>query len=156
MQEEPKYDKLGKIPKKEIYQAPEGYFDSLESRIHERIAKPEAKTLPLINPWKLAGLAVAAAIGLWLIFGPALNRSSHPAVDAEELLSEVSFEDCIAYLESTGLETEEILPMAAKELLTEDLLNEEADTLLPGFTHEEEELLYERYGVTPDENLQKI
>ncbi|AKD01843.1 hypothetical protein POKO110462_22145 [Pontibacter korlensis] len=62
--------KLSDIPKRQPYQAPEGYFDRLPMRVMERTAaKEQEQTTWLPNLWRPLRLAVAPLLLLLLFVG---------------------------------------------------------------------------------------
>jgi hypothetical protein len=97
--------KLEDLPKKEIFNVPEGYFDKLPGVIQSRIAaekKPEAvgsfpMALRFTIPMVVIGLAV-----FW--FSRASQTDS-----VETMLTNIQTADLVAYLEDTDLSTEELL-----------------------------------------------
>ena len=148
--------KLSDLPKRDPFEAPEGYFETLQSRIDARIDAGKPAKVIQVN-WRYIGYAVAASVTLLIAVpvGGQFKSSQEPTV--EQLLAEVSFEDCLAYLEETELELEidEILQATSSETWSEPLVM--PHPVDSGFQDEEDlDLLYERYGVTSDENLQTL
>lgn len=91
--------------KRNIYTVPEGYFDVLETRIHQRTKKNENYIRDLLRVNSLR-LSIAAASVLLVIFlWPDYNTSS-----PEQLLAEISEEQLARYLEeNTPTEQDDIL-----------------------------------------------
>jgi hypothetical protein len=95
--------KLEDIPKKEIFTAPDGYFDKLPGVIQARVVKQNRFTRPV---WRYslryalpAVIFVAAGI-LWY------TRET----SAQDMLAGIATEELVSYLEeSEGLSTEELL-----------------------------------------------
>src|SRR6478609_7419580 len=121
--------KLDDIPKKNIFEVPDGYFDRLPMRIQ---AKVETATQTHSAPhWKLAfryALPVLM-VGFALIYY--FKPVPHPT---EELLSEVSNEHLIAYLSESEININDLLGIANFNESDADSLNQHLhDTLLGDF-----------------------
>ena len=149
------HKKISDIPKKDIFTTPEGYFESLQGRIDKRIAKkgkPEAKILGLpAERVKYISLAIAASVLLLMLFLP--SRQSNPASpSAADLIAQISDQDCMTFLKNSDIEIDDMLSLAEPELWEDALDNipNATDSLDQG----DLDLLYEQYGVSPDENLQ--
>ncbi|SRR5690606_29273625 len=144
--------KLTDIPRKDVFNVPEGYFEGLQDRISERIARPQGKQVFLERPLvRRLSLAVAAAVALLIVAIPFLNNRNE--LTAEQLISQLSPEDCLYYLEHSDIETADILAL----IETEDLFDEQEQLLPPAEMSDDElDLLFERYGVTEDEKLQTL
>lgn len=97
--------KLEDIPKKNIFEVPEGYFDKLPLQIQARL---EAKNpVPQELPWLRYSLRYVLPM---LVFALAVIFLFKPKVDeVEKLLASVSTEEMVAYLESNALTTDELL-----------------------------------------------
>ncbi|HCM77848.1 MAG TPA: hypothetical protein DIS90_15800 [Cytophagales bacterium] len=113
--------KLEDIPKKNVFNTPEGYFDKLpgviQSRIVEKQAQPAtAGSFVWVLRYALPVLAVGFA--LFLIF-----RQSDPTSTPEDLLATVSTEDLTFYLVESDLTTEDLLDMANLQEDEIDALN---------------------------------
>lgn len=94
-----------RLSRKNIFTVPEGYFDKLEVSIHARTAKKESPVFILLKTpaFRLATAAacLVAAFMLW----PTTEQ-----VNAEELLSEVSDDQLLRYIEENTLpESDDIL-----------------------------------------------
>lgn len=155
--EEEKNIPLSSIPKKDGFKAPDEYFDTLAERIEQKIAtQTDGKVVPMGNPfpWKYASLAAAAVAALLILSLPLILNKTVSSPTAEELIAMVSPEDCMYYLQYTDMEAGEILSLTGTEFLFE----ETGEELVPDaeLNDEEIDLLYERYGVTEDEQLQPL
>lgn len=133
--------KLEDIPKKNIFEVPEGYFDRLPGVIQARVAKPE------VTPWywspvvKFALPLVLVAVGLfWFV-----NRSNQ---SIEQQLAGIQTEQLIAYLEDSDLNVEELTEsvtwsdtdleeLEEKVYSSFDLADEELDLLMQEFIETE-------------------
>jgi hypothetical protein len=148
--------KLDEIPKKEFFQVPDGYFDTLDQKIQDRISeKRDGKVVPFYveHRWKVIGLAAAASIALLLMILPSLDNQ--PVVSkADQLLAQVSADDCLAYLEFSELDIEDIIGSTPSEDIEAAL--EEYMFEGPEIEDEDLDLLYEKYGATSDEKLKTL
>jgi hypothetical protein len=151
MSNERPYRKLTDLPKKDIFKTPEGYFENLPNAIANRIAHKKEPKVVAFRPWTYVGVAAAAAIALLIAFGPGLLNPGQSSASAEELLAGVSDEACLAYLKNAELDVEEILELPDPELWDEALQDAVPE---PQVSDDNIDLLYEEYGVSPDENLQ--
>jgi hypothetical protein len=133
--------KLEDIPKKNIFEVPEGYFDRLPGVIQARVAKPE------VTPWywspvvKFALPLVLVAVGLfWFV-----NRSNQ---SIEQQLAGIQTEQLIAYLEDSDLNVEELTEsvtwsdsdleeLEEKVYSSFDIADEELDLLMQEFIETE-------------------
>jgi hypothetical protein len=149
--------KLDEIPKKEVFQVPDGYFETLEQKIHSKIGeKPAGKVVPFYveHRWKIVGLAAAASIAFLLMFLPTFNQKTDVR-EVEQLLAQVSAEDCLTYLEFSELDIEDIIGSTPSEDIEEAL----DDYMIEGGSEIQEEdldLLYEKFGATSDEKLKTL
>lgn len=97
--------KLENIPKTNIFEIPEGYFDKLPLQIQARIAAENPAPQQL--PWLRYSLRYALPM---LVFALAAIFVFRPKVDkVEKILASVSTEELVAYLESNALSTDELL-----------------------------------------------
>lgn len=92
---------LEDIPKKNIFQVPEGYFEKLPGVIQARVAKPEKPIwfVPVLK-YALPVLAVVVVGVLWL--------STSKSTGLEEQLAAIQTEQLIAYLDDSDLNMEEL------------------------------------------------
>lgn len=144
-------DKLPRIPKKDIFTTPDGYFDSLPDRIGKRITTPEATVVPMRTAWWYAGLAAAASILILAAFLSGVFTADQ-ITGPDQLLSEVAVEDCMSYLETLDVDTQEII-LSSDSIAVDDLIDGEAEI---NFGDESLELLFEKYGATEDEKMQTL
>ena len=102
--------KLDEIPKKSIFEAPEGYFDRLPGIIQARVSPLAvgAKQGPQGMPYFFLGLKYAIPV---LIVGAAsfffLNNPQ--TLSAEELIASVDSAHLVAYLEDSDLNSDDLL-----------------------------------------------
>jgi hypothetical protein len=97
--------KLENIPKNNIFEVPEGYFDKLPLHIQARM---EAKNpIPEQNIWLRYSLRYALPM---FVFALAAIIFFKPKVDTtEKILASVSTEELVAYLEVNSFSTDELL-----------------------------------------------
>jgi hypothetical protein len=95
--------KLEDIPKKEIFTAPDGYFDMLPGVIQARVAKQSRFTRPVWQyslRYALPAVVLVAAGILWY------TRQT----SAQDMLAGIATEELVRYLEeSETLSTDELL-----------------------------------------------
>ena len=97
--------KLEDIPKKEVFDVPEGYFEKLPGMIQSRVSNPGTFSRPA---WAY-GLhyalpaVILLAVTIFWFNRPATDRSP------EGLLASVQTEELVAYLNDTDLTTDELL-----------------------------------------------
>lgn len=97
--------KLENIPKTNIFEVPEGYFDKLPLQIQARVAAENPAPQP--QPWLRYSLRYALPM---LVFALAAIFVFRPKVaKVEKILASVSTEELVAYLESNALSTDELL-----------------------------------------------
>ena len=133
--------KIENIPKKNIYQVPDGYFDKLPGIIQTRVAKDAKKVWVLPN--LVASFKYALPVMIIGIAGLVWFNSQSSTQDAESLLATVETEDLIAYIESSDISTDELLnalmldALDATEIENEvygsSLYDEELDALIEEF-----------------------
>lgn len=105
--------RLDDIPKKEFFTTPPGYFEKLPAAIQSRTQRaPERRSFPVVK------YSLQYALPLILILA-ALFFYRRTATDAETILASVDTEALIAYLQDTGLTTDDVLE--SFEFSTEDI-----------------------------------
>ncbi|MBL0744403.1 hypothetical protein [Chryseolinea lacunae] len=98
--------KLEDIPKKEVFEVPDGYFDKLPGIIHARVSKPGAA---MATPGWAYGLRYA--LPAVVLFAAGIFWYTRPGTDLspEGLLAAVQTEELVAYLNDTDVSTDELL-----------------------------------------------
>jgi hypothetical protein len=94
--------KLEDIPKKQVYEAPAGYFDALPGMVQARVAKKESGLawLPVL---KYALPILILALGLtWFL-------NTGKAESPEQMLGSIEVIDIETYLAEADISTEELL-----------------------------------------------
>lgn len=102
--------KLEDIPKKNVFEAPEGYFDRLPGIIQARLAPADAD-VKLESGWvfylryslKYALPVLAIAVGSFLYLSKAETQS------AEDLLASIDSVYLVAYLEDSDVSTDDLM-----------------------------------------------
>lgn len=98
--------KLDDIPKKPIFNVPEGYFDQLPGKIEARISAGRKQERSFVFQYKLQYVIPAVAliaVGFFWFIKP------QPGTDAESILATVETEYLVAYLNDSDLTTEDVL-----------------------------------------------
>jgi hypothetical protein len=104
--------KLEDLPKKEIFDVPEGYFEKLPGVIQARIAdsKQQTTSRPVLRYAFQYALPLVMIITIGLIW---FEKSSPDQSATESLLAEIQTEDLITYLDNTDMTTDELLEHAS-------------------------------------------
>lgn len=121
--------KLDEIPKKSIFEVPEGYFDRLPMKIQARLEAPSER--PSVSVWNLAlryALPSVIAVFALVYF---LRPKSH---DPEELLAGISSEHLIAYLNDSDISENDLLEAAHFDEADADSLSLQLNNTLLGDT----------------------
>jgi hypothetical protein len=121
--------KLDDIPKKNIFEVPDGYFDRLPMKIQARVEiTKETHSIPVWN------LALQYALPI-VIVGFALVYYFKPKPDQpEDLLASISNENLIAFLDESDISESDLLEIANFNESDADSLSQHLnDTLLGDF-----------------------
>lgn len=112
--------RLDEIPKKSLFEAPEGYFEKLPGRIQARIAKPEPEVAwgKLVLRYALPVVIIAAA-AIFIV-----NRE--PVRSPEEVIASLESEQLVAYLEETDLNIDDLLESIPLDGAEVDMLEVDA------------------------------
>jgi hypothetical protein len=97
--------KLDDIPKKSIYEVPDGYFDQLALKIQSRteVISPVRSLSQWGLAWRYAAPAVIVVVALLFIFRPKSLQ------DTEQLLASIPTEHLIAYLDESDINEQDLL-----------------------------------------------
>lgn len=100
--------KLEDIPKKNIFETPEGYFGQLPSRVQARISSGKTG---MQRSWALLAVRYALPVFLAVVVFTAwqLNTRSVHSAGYEEILASVDTNALVAYLEDNGITTDDLL-----------------------------------------------
>jgi hypothetical protein len=107
--------KLDDLPKKNIYQVPDRYFDQLPARVMSRVREKEASNYQLAiltflrQPFLRGALAGLALVLSFIFIFTHNSQQPNSSTDSELLLSSISEKDALDYL------------MASDQLETQDL-----------------------------------
>lgn len=101
--------RLDEIPKKVLFEVPEGYFDKLPGRIQARIAKPEPAAA-----WGKLALRYALPV---LVLGAAavFFLTNRPVLSPEQVIASIESEQLVAYLEDSEVNTDDLLDVISLE-----------------------------------------
>ncbi len=115
--------RLEDIPKKTLFEVPEGYFDRLPGVIQARVASQQPE-----SAWSGYGqMAVRFALPVVVIAAAAVFFLNNPeAASTEELLASIESEQLVAYLEETEVNTDDLLEFAPLEAEEVQALEEDA------------------------------
>jgi hypothetical protein len=121
--------KLDDIPKKNIFEVPDDYFDRLPMKIQARLETPDqTRYIPV---WNLAVRYALPIVIVGLVLVYFLRPNAH---QTEELLASISNEHLIAYLNETDISVNELLDIANFNESDADSLSQHLnDTLLGDF-----------------------
>lgn len=117
--------KLEEIPKKGIFEAPEGYFDRLPGMIQARLAEKHTEARPYLR----YTLAYALPVILLLVIA-VIYLTPKETQSAEDMLASVSSEELVAYLEQSEMSLDELLNYATDDAVVE-AIETEVFTRLP-------------------------
>jgi hypothetical protein len=115
--------KLENIPKKDIFNVPDSYFDTLPGKIQARIS--EARPAHERSFFFRYKLQYALPVVVLLVIGTYWLAGTNNTSDAESLLASVQTADLMAYLGESDLTTEDILETV--EFNTSDLQEIESE-----------------------------
>lgn len=107
--------KLEDIPKKNLFEVPEGYFEKLPAIIQSRVTGPSTRSNPSFKFVLQFALPAMVVIVVAIVFW--VSRPTSGAT-AESMLASIQTEDLVAYLKESDFTTEELLD--AVELDVED------------------------------------
>ena len=113
--------RLEDIPRKNIFEVPDGYFDRLPNAIQERIAEQKVSRWSFVfsNSWKFALPAVAAVVVVFFVW----FKNDPSIVKPEEMLASISSEELVAYLHGSDISLEELLELSGLEEVHPDSLH---------------------------------
>jgi hypothetical protein len=135
--------KLEDIPKKNIFEVPEGYFEKLPGIIQSRVATPEAT--PWFAPtWKFA-LPVLALVAVGIFW-----FSSQSGVSLEQQLADIQTEQLIAYLDDGDLTMDDLAETVTWSETDLDELEEKVFSSIE-VSGDELDILLEEFNVEPED-----
>lgn len=130
--------KLEDIPKRNIYQVPDGYFDKLPGILQSRVNKENRSALfapyfAFAVRYAIPAVVILFAIVLW-IYRPVAPK------DAEGIIANVETEALIAYLAETEITTDEVLDVLT---LTDVVIENIEDDVYFNLGIEDQEVIME-------------
>jgi hypothetical protein len=118
-----KMKKLEDIPKKSIFEVPEGYFDRLPGIIQSRIAEKR----PVRDPQSYWVLSLRYALPAIVLIAASIfvyqNYYGNQAIDAESILASIDSQELVNYLDDDNVSMEEILDDVDVNEINPDELN---------------------------------
>lgn len=115
--------KLEDLPKKEIFDVPEGYFEKLPGTIQARIAeRKQSESRPVLRYAFQYALPLVTIITIGFLWFE--NNSSNQS-STESLLAEIQTEDLITYLDNTDMSTDELLEHASLDATDAEEIEQE-------------------------------
>jgi hypothetical protein len=117
--------KLDDLPKKNIYQVPDRYFDQLPGRVMARVREKESASNPVAmlafwrQPYLRAGLAALAFLLTFIFLFTLQSNQPQPGTPSDVLLADVTEKEALDYLMvSDQLETQDLtgLPLPDQDL----------------------------------------
>jgi hypothetical protein len=115
--------KLEDIPKKSIFEVPEGYFDRLPGVIQSRIAEKS----PVRDQQSYWVLSLRYALPAIVLIAASIfvyqNYYSNQATDAESILASIDSQELVNYLDDDNVSMEEILEDVDVNEINPDELN---------------------------------
>lgn len=133
--------KLEYIPKKNIFEVPEGYFEKLPGIIQSRVAKPDP-TLWFAPTWKVA-LPILAFIAVGIIW-----FTFQPGDSLEQQLASIQTEQLIAYLDDGDLTMVDLAETVTWSETDLDELEEKVFSTIE-VSGDELDILLEEFSVEP-------
>jgi hypothetical protein len=119
--------KLDEIPKKNIFEVPDGYFDRLPMKIQARLEAPTQTQS--VQVWSLAfRYALPSVVTVFALIYFLRPKSYEP----EELLAGIASEHLIAYLSDSDINESELLEAANFNDADADSLNLQLHNILLG------------------------
>ena len=98
--------KLDDIPKKNVFNVPDGYFDKLPTQIQSRISEtPQTESFNWTHTLRLA----TPVLLLLLIAGIFWYNQQGNSANAQTLLSSIDTSELVSYLSDTDYSTDELL-----------------------------------------------
>ncbi len=135
--------KLEDIPKKNIFEVPEGYFEKLPGIIQSRVTKPEVT--PWFAPiWKFA-LPVLALVTVGIFW-----FNSQSDISIEQQLADIQTEQLIAYLDDGDLTMDDLAETVTWSETDLDELEEKVFSTIE-VSGDELDILLEEFNVEPED-----
>lgn len=99
--------KLEDIPKKQIFEVPDGYFEKLPGIIQSRVGKDREER----SGWSVYRFSLQYAVPVVILVAAGIFwfTRSQSDLSTENILASIQTEDLVAYLGDTDFTTEELL-----------------------------------------------
>ena len=121
---------LDKLPKKQLYSVPDGYFDELPGIIQNRITSRAGLTERFSFNWTPALKVALPLVTLALMIAYFAVRIDRQEFDVEAMIAEIPTEDLIEYISESDLTTDELLSLIdIEELDLDGMIDEDASLL---------------------------
>ncbi len=142
--------KLETVEKKEVFTAPDGYFDQLQNNVFDKIENQESKKVSksgkqiFFNPfWMSVAAAIVVLIVAFFSLKDSINKTEVGSYYA--IINKVSSDEIVAYLEQSDLTINEL----EEALRSEDLdnLNSIKTDTFKNYSDDELDDLYEYYSL---------
>lgn len=138
--------KLEDIPKKNIFEVPDGYFEQLPARVQARISGGRQSRSASWSWTRSIRYALPVLVAIGLFAGWWLKQAPE---DPEAILATIEAEQLAAYLEEYGLVTDELIPYG--DITVEEAAAIENEVYETAFDAEELELLIDQLPL-PEED----
>src|SRR5579859_2351679 len=119
--------KLDDIPKNNIFEVPEGYFDRLPMKIQARLEKPGRTASASV--WRFS---LRYALPVVVVVFTSVYFLRPKSLEPEELLAGIADEHLIAFLDESEVSENELLEVANFEAWDADSLNQHLRSPLLG------------------------
>lgn len=120
---------LEDLPKKQVYEVPDGYFDKLPSVIQAKAVDSKKSSSTVFN-WSLAWRYAMPIVALVLMVTYFTLRIKKQDIDVEAMIGDVPTEELVAYLTESDITTEELLSIIdIDELDVDGMINENIELL---------------------------
>lgn len=117
--------RLDEIPKKTLFEVPDGYFEKLPGRIQERVSTPE-RSLRSLEGW--GKLTLRYALPVTILGAVALFvLNNRPDLSPEQVIASIDSDQLVAYLQDSELNTDDLLESV--NLDADEVMNLELDAL---------------------------
>lgn len=131
--------KLEDIDRNNIFKVPQDYFDELPARTQSKIRQRERSFLPNINWQLVVKVSVSITTILLLVFYLNPFETKNELSNPGDILSQVSTDDVIAYLELEDIGTSNIIDQI--DLSDADFLQYDEDSFLDELNLDESQLI---------------
>ncbi|MCR9251127.1 MAG: hypothetical protein NXI20_11925 [bacterium] len=121
---------------KPVYKVPDGYFEGLTSKIQERIKEEEEVAPERVWVPRLAWATPILVIAISIIY--LMNVGGNQPESVEDMLTSISNEELIEYLDMTDVPTDEILASVDGAFLEEAFSNANGETDILNDINEED------------------